>query len=452
MYMFDVINTHCLWGRCGALAAALLLAQLVRKPGTRRMARLCRFTLNGRAQTKLRTTAHRVVRLLLGLAWILMAGDRAQAQPAGQRPARVVTRYALTAAPDTANQDPENWRLLGSNDGGATWTLLDARTNQVFEIRSQRRSYSIPNQTAFNIYRLQVDKWNRHAKVNSGRVGVELAEFELIGDSSTEGGEEGLHRVLTASCAHPLLGPPENAFDNDPTTRWVDFGLGRSSGCWIQCEYVAQPNTLVTNIRELQIRARLDALRGSVMGKGALIRSNLALRGAKPLRVLTGYALTSANDEPGRDPRSWRLLGSNDGGSTWTTLDTRQSEVFPTRFKRRIFSVAAPSSCVIYRLQIDAVGTPESNTQIGEIEPIYALRPSDAEVSIVVSARSENPPFEAAAMAFDEDPKTKWLSLDKVGVSVPPWVAELMGLPPQPIIFAGPPNVLTTPDVRPPFS
>lgn len=47
------------------------------------------------------------------------------------------------------------------------------------------------------------------------------------------------------------------------------------------------------------------------------------------------YALTSANDYDGRDPKDWQLAGSNDGKS-WTALDTRTNEDFPKRFERKL--------------------------------------------------------------------------------------------------------------------
>jgi hypothetical protein len=35
------------------------------------------------------------------------------------------------------------------------------------------------------------------------------------------------------------------------------------------------------------------------------------------------YAIGNANDAPSRDPKSWTVEGSNDGGATWTLLDSR---------------------------------------------------------------------------------------------------------------------------------
>jgi hypothetical protein len=46
--------------------------------------------------------------------------------------------------------------------------------------------------------------------------------------------------------------------------------------------------------------------------------------------AINGYAITSANDFPARDPQSWTLEASNDGAA-WSVLDTRNGEMFLTR-------------------------------------------------------------------------------------------------------------------------
>src|SRR5690349_21690856 len=87
-------------------------------------------------------------------------------------------------------------------------------------------------------------------------------------------------------------------------------------------------------------------------------------------KVVQQYALTSANDFPQRDPQDWRLLGSNDGGKTWTTLDTRKDEVFRDRQQRRVFKTSNAAGFETYRLQIDRVRDPKvaNSVQLAEIE------------------------------------------------------------------------------------
>src|SRR5579885_2894709 len=61
-------------------------------------------------------------------------------------PARILREYALTSASAREKYaDPGNWDILGSNDGGQTWSLLDTQTNQVFRSRLQRRVYHVSN-------------------------------------------------------------------------------------------------------------------------------------------------------------------------------------------------------------------------------------------------------------------------------------------------------------------
>ncbi|XVU22776.1 ThuA domain-containing protein [Actinoplanes sp. CA-054009] len=73
---------------------------------------------------------------------------------------------------------------------------------------------------------------------------------------------------------------------------------------------------------------------------------------AAPAKI-TGYALTSANDFDGRDPKDWTLQGSADG-QAWTDLDRRTGQSFPERFQIRRFDVANPADFKFYRLNITA--------------------------------------------------------------------------------------------------
>jgi PKD repeat protein/type 1 glutamine amidotransferase len=65
------------------------------------------------------------------------------------------------------------------------------------------------------------------------------------------------------------------------------------------------------------------------------------------------YALTSANDFPGRDPRDWTLQGSADG-TNWTDLDSRTGETFPQRFQTKQYSFTNSQAYQYYRLNITA--------------------------------------------------------------------------------------------------
>ena len=68
--------------------------------------------------------------------------------------------------------------------------------------------------------------------------------------------------------------------------------------------------------------------------------------------VLTSYSISSANDAPERDPRTWRLQGSSDG-RTWTDLDSRTDELFPSRYLTRTYDVQpADTAFTWFRLYV----------------------------------------------------------------------------------------------------
>ncbi|GAA4715225.1 ThuA domain-containing protein [Phytohabitans rumicis] len=81
--------------------------------------------------------------------------------------------------------------------------------------------------------------------------------------------------------------------------------------------------------------------------------------------VVSRYALTSANDFPGRDPKDWNLQGSADGAN-WTTLDTRSGETFPQRFQTKQYTFTNTTAYQYYRLNITANGG-EPLTQLAEL-------------------------------------------------------------------------------------
>jgi hypothetical protein len=78
----------------------------------------------------------------------------------------------------------------------------------------------------------------------------------------------------------------------------------------------------------------------------------IQLQFLKPQHI-TSYTLTSANDAPGRDPKSWTISASNDA-TTWTTLDTRTGETFTDRQQTKNYEFTNANAYKYYRLNITA--------------------------------------------------------------------------------------------------
>jgi predicted phosphodiesterase len=141
------------------------------------------------------------------------------------------------------------------------------------------------------------------------------------------------------------------AFDNNSATKWLDFSPASS---WIQYQYAFDKRSVVAE-----------------------------------------YTLTSANDFNQRDPKSWNLLGSNNGGASWVTLDTRTNELFTSYFQKRSFSFTNSTGYNIYRLEITQLrgGSPAPTcVQLAEIEligtppapPVKATSPNPANNAVGV--------------------------------------------------------------------
>ena len=364
------------------------------------------------------------------LAYIIFAAEILTAQPAKpDRPGRIVAAYALTSAHNDEGTDPAAWQLLGSNDQGQSWKMLDQQTNQVFSGRSQRQVFAIFNRASYTIYRLQVE-------ATGTREGVHLAELELLGKPTGVTNEVDLYSLVTASREHPLAGPASDAFDGDPKTKWRDFGGGRPGGCWIQCEYTRSTAITLTNVSQVLLSIHRADTHTALSARVPQILSNIQAQAAHAQCSLDGYALTAANDKPERDPVSWRLLGSNDNGKNWEILDSRRDELFNTRFQRRIFSLARPAKFAIYRLAIDSVRVPgvmadgnsdqlvsgANSVQLAEIEPLEGLNRAGPGFSIALSAQGENPPVESAEMLFDGNSRTKWLDYARNNTHRSSWI------------------------------
>ncbi|GIF13449.1 GH92 family glycosyl hydrolase [Actinoplanes teichomyceticus] len=125
--------------------------------------------------------------------------------------------------------------------------------------------------------------------------------------------------TVTASGENPPAEDRTRAFDGDRGTKWLTFAR---TG-WIQ--------------------ARL-----------------------RDPQTVTSYALTSGNDEPGRDPADWELLGSDDGAG-WEVLDARAGQTFARRGQTLQFTVAEPKPHRYYRLNVTANGGADI-VQLGELE------------------------------------------------------------------------------------
>jgi len=195
--------------------------------------------------------------------------------------------YRWYTANDYDGRDPAAWRLLASHDG-VTWITLDKVKgyNAPNFNDSDRKALAFQRSFAgFSSFKFKVDS----VRSGSTMQFSDIALYGLDGGRLLSGRDFTLGYVSSASDGgntypsgeNPTLAVDVDANGNGKTnTKWLDWRLGR------------------------------DATKGEVY-----IQFNLTT----PTN-LSSYTWHTANDADGRDPKSWRLLASNDG-ATWAAID-----------------------------------------------------------------------------------------------------------------------------------
>ena len=279
----------------------------------------------------------------------------------------VVTGLALTSANDAPDRDPANFILSGSNDDGATFTEIASGDVPEFVERFDRQAVSFENDVAYMTYELIFP-----TTVGPSGCCMQIAEIELLTGAPEAGGlkpednegpdepednegadepedNEGADEpeditlpgdeVVATSGNSPVAEQAPNAIDDDPFTKYLNFD-------------------------------KLDTGLTITTGGG----------------VVTGLALTSANDAPDRDPANFILSGSNDDGATFTEIASGDVPEFVERFDRQAVSFENDVAYMTYELIFPTtVGPSGCCMQIAEIELLTGapeaggLKPEDNE-------------------------------------------------------------------------
>jgi len=194
---------------------------------------------------------------LLAVYLVYLTVSIANGAPSSAPLGKSIYQYALTSANDFPQRDPQDWRLLGSNDGGKTWATLDSRKDEHFSARHQRRLFKVSRPAKFEIYRVEIDKVLDRKVANS----VQLAEIELMGETESDLSPVPVFTdIITSQGDNPPAETVAKLFDGRVETKWLDRPTNRlTCASWVQWQYTSPTGTLITNIsRLLALRARAD--------------------------------------------------------------------------------------------------------------------------------------------------------------------------------------------------
>jgi hypothetical protein len=152
--------------------------------------------------------------------------------------------------------------------------------------------------------------------------------------------------------------------------------------------------------------------------------------------IVKGLTFTSANDSPERDPATYKLEGSNDGGATFLTISSGAVPAFSSRFQT--VSVGFSNSTLYgnYRLTFPTVTNPGAACcmQIAETELLASkvigdvTQPGDAITAFNSSGSPSSPPAEGVANVIDNNAATKYLNSNFNGTNPGFTVTPSVGL------------------------
>jgi hypothetical protein len=135
-------------------------------------------------------------------------------------------------------------------------------------------------------------------------------------------------------------------------------------------------------------------------------------------KEVTSYAVTSASDTPGRDPKNWTFEGSHDA-LHWNVLDTRTNVTFASRGQELTYVFANDIAYEYYRLNISA-NHGDIHTQLAELQLFEDPSVFEDLTECGTAKASDDSPLTGHGVdkLFDNNAGTSWLAV----LSAAAWV------------------------------
>ncbi|WP_203896858.1 ricin-type beta-trefoil lectin domain protein [Virgisporangium aliadipatigenens] len=314
------------------------------------------------------------------------------------RTAAAVNRYTITSGNDNPGRDPSAWLLEGSPDG-TSWTTLDVRRDETFGGRGVTRGFLVTNTVEYRFHRLTISATNGSAELQWAEWGLWTGDGQPAAPSaltavagaggtvdltwrdnsdvdsgypetgfeiqrSVDGGEFATVTVVGAdvtSYTDPRPGSGALAYriravsDGKPPSEFPGYTNVLPSDPPGERRITDLPGTVTDRFNRTGTDGAESVVDHSQYTKYLVYGTTTTWLGytTEADATATRYTVTSANDAPDRDPRSWSLLASPDGTS-WTTLDTRTDQVFATRFQTLSYPLTNTAAYRHYRLEVTA--------------------------------------------------------------------------------------------------
>jgi|GEM_PF-3618034 len=328
-----------------------------------------------------------------------------------------IEHYTITGGSDAA-RNPRAWKLEGSDDR-ENWTQLDRKTAQSIAANAERKvTVGNASRIPFRYFRFTVES------VKGGGSSCRIMELHLFGekgvlpaaptDIRVKPTDKGLAIAWRDNSNNEDGFVVERSLDGNiwttqtttdaNATAFTDTNVPVGTGAiyrvasvlgGVKSDYTSTGVVSTGTPSELQsVTANIgftadgtNPINNNENGpKGAdgslftkyLSRSlpaTLTITLDEPVAV-SQYAISSANDAAGRDPRNWTVEGSNDG-TAWTVIDSKENQTFTSRFQTNRYLTGNTTAYSRYRLRVTA-NCGEGLTQLSEFTLLADMEPRPA--------------------------------------------------------------------------
>ncbi|MCX2762437.1 basic secretory protein-like protein [Aquimarina muelleri] len=302
----------------------------------------------------------------------------------------VLSSYTITSGNDAPERDPKSWTLQGSTNG-SSWINIDQKSNQDFSNRNQKRTFQINTSSTYQYYRLsmtnnsggtlQVSELELFGKEK--QIQLPIADFSVNKTSIKEGESISFSNSSTDATSYNWTfngGAPSSSTQTNPVIRYNTAGTysvtlkainndgsntetkpsfitvarNGDSGSGDMVDITNDGGTASSQYNDSPSFENISKIIDNNLNSKFLTfnASSWVQYKATKSYILSSYTVTSGNDAPERDPKSWTLQGSSNG-SNWQNIDQKSNQDFPNRKQKRAFQVNTSVTYQYYRLSMN---------------------------------------------------------------------------------------------------
>jgi hypothetical protein len=266
-----------------------------------------------------------------------------------------LTHFTVSSANDTPTRDPQDWQIQGSNDGlEFTPIFIQIADTPIWDARLQVAKITLDQPSA-------PYKFIRFECTRTADTLYQVGEIEYFGEFGLGVPKIELLGTGTAALLGGDLTDPENDGDEaaypGPTWNGVTF-FGNNEAAFGGGEFAF-------NVFDNRVGGGSDKWCCDDPTEAA----PLFVGASFPRAVsITHFTITSGNDTPNRDPRRWKLQGSNDN-TTWEDIFVQDSDTPIWTARDQVAKITLPVASKAYQLiRYLVTDTADPLHQLNEIE------------------------------------------------------------------------------------